>query len=94
MMMMMMMTMTMMTPSDFFQAVTSLQPIQYRIHFLDGKTKTVSLNPEDVAADAVLKVAEKIGLRIPSGWAIYEVGGTGVVEPLTSLIGVALAPFT
>jgi len=55
------------------QALSSLQPIVYRIHFLDGKTKAIAVDPSETVADALCRIADKIGLHSTYGWAIYEV---------------------
>lgn len=55
------------------QAVCNLQPIVYRLSFLDGKTKAIVLDPSETASDALCRVAEKIGLQSTYGWALYEV---------------------
>jgi len=53
--------------------LSNLQPIVYRIHFLDGKTKAIAVDPSETVADALCRVAEKIGLQSTYGWAMYEV---------------------
>jgi len=53
--------------------LASLQPVVYRIHFLDGKTKAIAVDPSETVADALCRVADKIGLQSTYGWAMYEV---------------------
>lgn len=50
-----------------------MQPMVYRIHFLDGKTKAIAVECSEASADALCRVADKIGLQSTYGWALYEV---------------------
>ncbi|ELU17223.1 hypothetical protein CAPTEDRAFT_210514 [Capitella teleta] len=62
-----------MPPSfDEIEAVTSMQPLVYKFHFLDRSTKTLALDPLDTAQTALLKLHQKIGLQTHDGWALYE----------------------
>lgn len=54
------------------KAVTALRSLVTRFHLLDGRTKAIDLHPADTAADAVLSLATKLGLRNVDGWAIFE----------------------
>ena len=56
-----------------FQAVRNLQPLVCRIHFMDGKTKAVSVEPCDNVMDILWKVQQKINLQNLHGWSLYEV---------------------
>jgi len=69
------------------QALTNLQPIVYRIHFLDGKTKAIAVDPSETVADALCRVAEKIGLQSTHGWAMYEVSTRCSSVVMTSVFG-------
>jgi hypothetical protein len=53
--------------------MSKLQPLIYRIHFLDGKTKAIVVECSETSADALCRVSSKIGLQSTYGWALYEV---------------------
>ena len=55
------------------QAVLTLQPLVYRIYFLDGTTKAIACDPCESAQDALITIKEKMGLKNIEGWALYEV---------------------
>lgn len=55
------------------KAVTALRSLVCRFHLLDGRTKAMDLHPADTAADAVMSLASKLGLRNTDGWALFEV---------------------
>ena len=55
------------------KAVSNLQPMVYRIYFLDGKTKAIALEPHQKVIDALLTIQDKIGLISIHGWALFEV---------------------
>ena len=55
------------------QAVSNLQPLVCRIHFLDGKIKAVGVQPFQTVEDVLAVIQDKIGLQNVSGWALYEV---------------------
>lgn len=59
------------------KAVTALRSLVCRFHLLDGRTKALDLHPADTAADAVLSLAAKLGLRNIDGWALFEVAPEG-----------------
>ena len=55
------------------KAVRNLQPMVCRIHFMDGKTKAISVEPSENVVDVLGKVQQKIDLQSADGWALYEV---------------------
>ena len=56
----------------------NLAPLICKVHFMDGKTKAVSIMPCDTTQDVLSKVAKKIGLQSVEGWSIYEVRNNGL----------------
>ena len=56
-----------------FQSMKNLSPLICKVHFMDGKTKAISIMPCDTTTEALSKVAKKIGLQSVEGWALYEV---------------------
>ncbi|KAL4238111.1 hypothetical protein ACF0H5_002823 [Mactra antiquata] len=62
-------------PPSFAEIVSmrNLNPLICKVHFMDGKTKAVSIMPCDTSQDVLAKVAKKIDLQSVEGWAIYEV---------------------
>ncbi|KPM10210.1 myosin-VIIa-like protein 1, partial [Sarcoptes scabiei] len=59
------------------KAVTALRSLVCRFYLLDGRTKALDLHPADTAADAVVALATKLGLRNTDGWALFEVSSDG-----------------
>ncbi|XP_052766932.1 myosin-I heavy chain-like isoform X3 [Mya arenaria] len=53
-------------------SMRNLSPLICKVHFMDGKTKAVSIMPCDTTHDVLAKVAKKIGLQYVEGWALYE----------------------
>ncbi|XP_045181128.2 myosin-I heavy chain-like isoform X2 [Mercenaria mercenaria] len=62
-------------PPSFAEIMSmrNLSPLICKVHFMDGKTKAVSIMPCDTTQDVLSKVAKKIGLQSVEGWSIYEV---------------------
>ena len=58
---------------NLFQSMKNLSPLICKVHFMDGKTKAISIMPCDTTTEALSKVAKKIGLQSVEGWALYEV---------------------
>ncbi len=55
------------------QAVLLLQPVTYKVYFLDGTFCMVELQPYESVADVIGLVKENLGLASNWGWALYEV---------------------
>ncbi|XP_037081174.1 LOW QUALITY PROTEIN: unconventional myosin-X-like, partial [Pollicipes pollicipes] len=58
-------------------AMKRLGTIVCRFFFLDGMTKAVDVHPMDTAADAMTKIADRIGLWNLDGWAVFQATAEG-----------------
>jgi len=54
------------------EAVRRLDSVVCRIHFLDGRSKSIDISPLDTAGDIVQRVSDRMGLNPIDGWALYQ----------------------
>ena len=53
-------------------SIRNLQPFYIRFYFLDGKAKALGVPQTSTAANVIVDLAEKIGLKDAEGWALFE----------------------
>lgn len=61
-------------------AVKNLSGLRVKFHLLDHSVKTIDVHPADTASDALVCLAQRIGLKNVDGWALFEVNTTTNIE--------------